>query len=154
MQLKNLPKTCGDCASAKLYNWFASNDHYCSMSSTNSTNSVTDISAFKVDLDTKPTWCPLDRINKSLKHVNNRDKVVIKGLAALFGATDVLEEEEKDAVTVVRCENCKYLRDHSLDILHRSLPKDQWWCSAENYPENKSIPKGWFCAGGERKEDK
>lgn len=56
--------------------------------------------------------------------------------------------ETVDVVPVVRCKECKYFRQHSIDDIKRCGFKHDGMC---RYWNSHSTNFEWFCVNGERK---
>ncbi len=87
------PEKCKDCKSCHNY---SENKFYCGMAT--SENPELDISTIYLkDLNNRPDWCPIVKINKSLDEMpqDKRDQfnILAKGLAALFGSEEGFETE-------------------------------------------------------------
>lgn len=55
-------------------------------------------------------------------------------------------EYTSQRVNVVRCRDCKYYY-----YADNRIPSErEWTCALNGY----SMPEDWYCAGGERREDK
>ena len=91
----NSPDACGKCGSIARFG-----DHtYCHMESVSPMNTQRDVSTIFVDPDSKPNWCPIDRINANLEKMlpGDREKVdaIIKGMSFLFGSTSFISYKEE-----------------------------------------------------------
>lgn len=54
------------------------------------------------------------------------------------------------SVDIVYCTECKYYRKHPSMAAEDAVV---CWCEVENFPHTKPIPDGWYCKGGERKNE-
>ena len=96
-----------------------------------------DISTIEVKADSRPEWCRMDKLNRQLSEIDENQEIAIKGMAALFGAKDVFEEDdEREAVKIVRCKDCQY----RFDAIRCQI-----------YSEGMKTNDDWFCADGERR---
>ncbi|MBR1910971.1 MAG: hypothetical protein IJ828_01300 [Treponema sp.] len=140
MKLK-VAKTCGECPS---FRQFFAGRYICNMESLIPENAYIDISSFEVKTDSKPEWCRMDKLNKQLSDIDENNEIAIKGMAALFGANDIFEEDDaKELVKIVRCKDCKY--------------SEPWPCQRTNKEDSVLCTrcdsmkyKNWFCADGRK----
>ena len=49
---------------------------------------------------------------------------------------------------VIHCTECKHYRKWDSEYVENAVVTQ---CMIDNYPINKPIPDGWYCAGGEKK---
>jgi len=87
------PEKCKDCVSCHTH---STGNSYCGMATAeNPEMNITTI--YIKDINTRPDWCPIVRLNKSLEEMpqEKRDQfnVLAKGLAALFGDKQGFEIE-------------------------------------------------------------
>lgn len=87
------PEKCKDCSSCRE---LTTKTFYCGMAGLeNPKMNITTI--YIKDTDSRPDWCPVAKINKSLDEMpqDKRDQfnVLAKGLAALFGTEEGFETE-------------------------------------------------------------
>ena len=94
----SVPDKCKDCKSICEYPSPFGDKFYCHMNSIQSNNSQQDISTCYVDPETRPKWCPMEKMNKELEIMDPEkreqfDKVA-EGLSVIFGAASVWKKEE------------------------------------------------------------
>lgn len=78
-----VPEKCIDCLSIRLM--IPTGGHYCA---SRVTNPELDISTNAVDPESKPEWCPIDKMNESIRGMTPEKreafKKVAEGMNALF----------------------------------------------------------------------
>lgn len=94
----NVPDKCKDCKSVGKYPDPLGGKFYCHMKTVNPNNVQQDISTCYVDPETRPEWCPMEKMNKDLDAMDSEkrgqfDKVA-EGLSVLFGAASAWKKEE------------------------------------------------------------
>ena len=91
-QFKKLkvPEKCGKCQSC---NAAITGSPYCRMEAASSVNSQMDISSIYVNIDSRPIWCPIIKMNNELDEmpIEKRSNIndLITGLTSLFGGEDL-----------------------------------------------------------------
>lgn len=80
-----VPETCGECNSKIQMDV---DKFYCTMPSG---HPESDISTVRVNLDSRPDWCPLVKMNETISNLSYQEQLAVKGMSILFGATDVFE---------------------------------------------------------------
>lgn len=90
-----VPEKCGKCQSC---NAAITGSPYCRMEVASSVNPQMDISSVYVNIDSRPVWCPIIKINNELDEmpIEKRSNIdnLITGLTSLLGGEDLWEEEE------------------------------------------------------------
>jgi hypothetical protein len=85
-----VPEKCGECKSC---NAAPTGLPYCRMKAVSSVNSQMDISSIDVNIDSRPAWCPIIKINDELDRMpfEKRAKFekLITGLSSCFGGEDL-----------------------------------------------------------------
>ncbi|MDT3386705.1 MAG: hypothetical protein LIR46_02925 [Bacteroidota bacterium] len=85
-----VPEKCGECKSCSAA---ANGLPYCHMESVSSINSQMDISSIYVNIDSRPVWCPIIKMNDELDKmpIEKRAKFekFIIGLSSCFGGEDL-----------------------------------------------------------------
>lgn len=94
----SVPDKCKDCKSIGEYQGPFGGKFYCHMNSIQPDNSQQDISTCYVDPETRPKWCPMEKMNKELEIMDPEkreqfDKVA-EGLSVIFGAESIWKKEE------------------------------------------------------------
>ena len=94
-----VPKCCKECKSLGEYPWVAGScKFYCHMKAIEPVNQCQDISTIYIDPETRPDWCPMIDVQKSLQALDPKKKeaveMVIRGLAIIFDAENLLEGTE------------------------------------------------------------
>ena len=89
------PEKCKNCTSCNTH--LTTGNSYCGMATAeNPEMNITTI--YIKDLNSRPDWCPIIKINKTLEEMpqEKRDQfnVLAKGLAALFGCEQGFEKDE------------------------------------------------------------
>jgi len=99
---------CMDCKSARVM--VPTGGAYCGakVTSTSDKYPMLDISTVTVDLGTKPDWCPIDELNKSIQEMNpeKREKfeTIARGLGVMFGGESIFVIDEPK---IHACPLCK-----------------------------------------------
>ena len=86
MKLK-LPETCGECQS-KIQ--MSPDGFYCTMPCGSPEQ---DISTVRVNLDSRPGWCPVAKMNETVSKLSYKEQLAVKAMSILFGGLDVFEDE-------------------------------------------------------------
>lgn len=123
IRFKNIPQKCADCESIRPYA-----DYFiCGMPETNPELAQMDVSTYRVNPDSKPEWCKLDKLNESFKNLNKDQELALKGLTALFGNSNILEDDDKrELARIVRCKDCKKRKDC---VLYEISEDGNWFCA-------------------------
>ena len=93
-QFKKLkvPEKCGKCQSC---NAAITGSPYCRMEAASSVNSQMDISSIYVNIDSRPIWCPIIKMNNELDEmpIEKRSYIdnLITGITLLFGGEELWE---------------------------------------------------------------
>ena len=93
-QFKKLkvPEKCGKCRSC---NAAITGSPYCRMESASSVNSQMDISSIYVNIDSRPVWCPIIKMNDELDRMSFEKRSyidnLITGITLLFGGEELWE---------------------------------------------------------------
>ena len=87
-----VPEKCGDCKSMAPYG----QKYYCHMDALSSDSPHQDISTIFIEPESRPNWCPMIRLNKTVESMSpdrrtEFDKFAT-GLSALFGSPQVAKE--------------------------------------------------------------
>lgn len=95
----NVPDKCKDCKCVGEYSGPLGGKFYCHLKSVDLNNIQQDISTFYVDPETRPEWCPMEKMNKDLDAMDPEkreqfDKIA-EGLSLLFGAASAWKKEER-----------------------------------------------------------
>lgn len=94
----NIPDKCKDCISVGEYPGPLGSKFYCHMNSIQPNDVQQDISTCYVDPETRPEWCPMEKINKELEMMapEKREQFnkIAEGLSLLFGAASAWKKEE------------------------------------------------------------
>lgn len=87
-----VPEKCGECQSC---NAAITGSPYCHMEATSSVNSQMDISSIYVNIDSRPIWCPIIKINNELDEmpIEKRAELekLITELSPWLGGEDLWE---------------------------------------------------------------
>ena len=87
-----VPEKCGECKSC---NAAVTGSPYCHMEAISSDNPQMNISTVYVDLDSRPVWCPIIKMNNELDEmpIEKRSNIdnLITGLSSVFGGEDLWE---------------------------------------------------------------
>ena len=88
-----VPEKCADCKSCSSE---ITGIPYCGLECFSSKNQQTDISTIYVNANTRPSWCPIIKLNESLDRMpieqrSNFD-AIITGFSSLWGTGDWLDE--------------------------------------------------------------
>ena len=85
-----VPEKCGECHSCDAA---ITGSPYCRMEAASSVNSQMDISSIYVNIDSRPVWCPIIKVNDELDRMpfEKREKIekLIIGLSSWFGGEDL-----------------------------------------------------------------
>ena len=85
-----VPEKCGECHSC---NTTISGSPYCRMEAASPVNSQMNISSTYVDINSRPVWCPIVKVNDELDRMplEKRAKIekLIVGLSLWFGGEDL-----------------------------------------------------------------
>lgn len=89
----------------------------------------------------------MDRYRRAIEQVK-------KAVLDSFGVTELFDEviDEHDLVDVVRCKDCKWFGEYS-DEYKAIICKDGM-CGNPRFDLAHNIVSNWFCADGERKEQR
>ena len=89
------PVKCDDCKSMYTIGLC----YFCHMAAISPDNSQQDISTIYVDPNSKPDWCPIDKVNTTLEEMSpeKREKadMIMKGMSAFFGSDGMLSGEKE-----------------------------------------------------------
>lgn len=87
-----VPEKCGKCQSC---NAEITGSPYCRMEAASSVNSQMDISSIFVDIDSRPVWCPIIKVNDELDRMSFEKRAelekLITGLSPWLGGEDLWE---------------------------------------------------------------
>ena len=76
-----IPNSCGEC----IYRHEFHSGYYCN-NPTDEKRQMLDISAFKICLDTKPDWCPMEIIRQKINELSAEDRKLLDKVCAGFNA--------------------------------------------------------------------
>lgn len=71
-----IPEKCGNCFSIMMFN-----DTYVCTFPKSQEESMVDITAYKVSIDSRPIWCPICKANDSYKSLPEEKQKAIKAIA-------------------------------------------------------------------------
>ncbi len=79
-----IPNNCGSCSNMKQFG----NKLICGMPPISQEKEMLDISAFEVDLNLRPDWCPMNKTVTIVNNLSEENKVLFDkmcdGLSAMF----------------------------------------------------------------------
>ena len=93
-QFKKLkvPEKCGKCRNCSVA---ITGSPYCRMEAASSVNPQMDISSIYVDIDSRPIWCPIIKMNDELNKMPFEKRAefekLVTGLSSWFGGEDLWE---------------------------------------------------------------
>ena len=110
IRIKSMQK-CADCPSMRPYA-----DYFiCGLPETDPNKTQMDVSTYKVSPNTKPDWCPIDKVNANLENLTEDQELAVKGMSVLFGAQGAFEDDDKrELARIVRCKDCKHFEYDSV----------------------------------------
>ena len=86
-----VPEKCGLCASFKQIN---TNDFICGLP-VNKAKEILDTTAFKISLDSRPNWCPIQEAVNNINNLSKEDKILFDRMCDGFSAMFELINNQK-----------------------------------------------------------
>ena len=86
-----VPENCGSCLSIEQFG----NKYICGMP-VSKEKEMLDVSAFEVDINSRPHWCPKNEVINIINNLSEEDKVLVDRMCDGFSAMFELINNQKD----------------------------------------------------------